>query len=1235
MPPISDLTLGSRLWVTDNLVALQDVFEEAESIASSSDAPLATFEGRTLPAVISGDSVLTSLAAGPDSAKLKGVFAGAKLLGKLIDRDNDAKLMFERYADEVAGRLKIDRDGFAKTIARMNRALTDADSDLALTDDEIAVAKNALDKILGTAEMDRRSAQGELSKQGRLGLANAALGVIKLMRDGVIGEHSTTELFDNEIYDITKPADMLKLSSRTARTARDIFVDRTTLTTLGNTLVAEVMDKLEGDALDSVTAKITQLKEKINELIHKRERLSKILDFEPDFGDGSESAIKKGLQAAKNAMRAFRYDLDQVTGRSMTMMERFRRMINNWQSRNGGGTVTTADYRDLVRTEDEINTLVDELSRSCGIPVAERMSVRRSSETSREACNLTHATNNQIRYYQSGIAAEKEEAIATITNDLADIAANGGSKRVSFGVGLDAKFAIKVTDAAQINAHADLKYERTASVSVKAGGGPITVTYYDGAAAGVDGKATVGKWGSTKNVGDVSGGLSVGAKAGGSIGKGQKVVYASLKDFAEDVWGKRGESIARQNSIKQPFCLGKICQGIRALGHGICNLVTALGFRIHHTKVDTAAFRAQVRSSGAIAKTDQILAAPLRDRVIRKSDKSYTVGSVSAGGEVKVKLDVVRKFSDSITKPGKKEADKSELFSASAGLSYRGERTFGATGFSYRSRLDSLRLQSRDFLLNKAERLKDVFPGLRLTGTTRREQFKSLDEKLTELEDSAALQEANDTDAWERTAQKYVFLTVQYALIEEELTSRLAALHDEDEEGNAAQIAEVKEELDAAVTFFEKRLTSPNLSMPEDVFNEMLVEKFNESHGTTVTHKVEFKAGYSALTEALGDLASDQVPGKGFLTNLGKTAASEPIKTIGNELMLSNEITGSVKTEKPTSTTDICPWKNKRSTDVSIKLSPNLPMKAIVEAVARKIIDSHLDDPEPVEAKKMLIETAVGDAIGMMFGIGVGTLLKTYARHTVEDVITQMVNGEAPDAVKSFFGAPIMESLTGEVQYTGIVPGFDMNSSKEFVFHFDELRLTSVTLQSNDSTTSKIGFHVQVAPGFGLGAVMSNGVDRQTIERSVYAHPPFDSLLARTEDFLVSGDRQAFKDFLAHNSHGALRMVRLYAKNPADPGIEFDNKNDREDAVALRERYDFVHRRIKKILEEGSAAGHPERLVDRAKGVLVQLERSAEKMRAATAEGGDMTDAKRLKALEGHLNALVKGFLLLKEMPGI
>ena len=1231
MPPISDLTLGSRLWVTDNLVALQGVFEEAESISSSSDAPLATFEGRPLPAVITGDSVLTSLAAGPDSAKLKGVFAGAKLLGKLVDRDNDAKLVLDRYADEIAGRLKIDRDGFAKTIARMNRAMTDADSDHALTDDEVAVAKSALDRILNTVEMDRRSAQGKLSKQGRLGLANAALGVIKLMRDGVISENSTTELFDNEIYDITKPADLLKLSSKTARTARDIFVDRTTLTTLGNTLVSEVTEKLDGDALDSATAKISLLKIKINELIEKRERLSKILDFEPNFGDGSASAIKKGLQAAKNAMRAFRYDLDQVTGRSMTMMERFRRMINNWQSRNGGGTVTTTDYRDLVRTEDEINALVDDLSRSCGIPVAERMSVRRSSETSREACNLTHATNNQIRYYQSGIAAEKEKAIAKITEDLADIAANGGAKRVSFGVGLDAKFAIKVTDAAQIDAHADLKYERTASVSVKAGGGPITVTYYDGAAAGVDGKATVGRWGSSKNVGDVSGGLSVGAKAGGSIGKGQTVVYASLKDFAEDVWGKRGESIARQNSIKQPFCLGRICQGIRALGHGICSIVTALGFRIHHTKVDTAAFRAQVRSSGAIAKTDQILAAPLRDRVIRKSDKSYTVGSISAGGDVKVKLDVVRKFSDSITKPGTKEADKSEIFSASAGLSYRGERTFGAKGFSFRSRLDSLRLQSRDYLLKKAELFKDEFPDLRLTGTTRRDQFKSLDEKLAELEDSAALLEADNTDAWERTAQKYVFLTVQYALIEEELTSRLAALHDEDEEGNAAQIAEIKEELDAAVTFFEKRLTSPNLSMPEDVFNEMLVEKFNESHGTTVTHKVEFKVGYSALTEALGDLASDQVGGKGFLTNLGKTAASEPIKTIGNELMLSNEITGSVKTEKPTST-GICPWKNKRSTDVSIKLSPNLPMKAIVEAVARKIIDSHLDDPEPVEAKKMLIETAVGDAIGMMFGIGVGTLIKTYARHTVEDVITQMVNGQTPDAVKSFFGAPIMEMLSGETQYTGIVPGFDMSSSKEFVFHFDELRLTSVTLQSNDSTTSKIGFHVQVAPGFGLGAVMSNGVDRQTIERSVYAHPPFDSLLARTEDFLVSGDRQAFKDFLAHNSHGALRMVHLYAKNPADPGVEFDNENDHEDAVAMRERYDFVHKRIKKILDEKEFGEHEARMIDRAKGILVQLERSAEKMRAATAEGGEMTDAKRLKALEGHLNAIVKGYSLLKEM---
>ena len=48
--------------------------------------------------------------------------------------------------------------------------------------------------------------------------------------------------------------------------------------------------------------------------------------------------------------------------------------------------------------------------------------------------------------------------------------------------------------------------------------------------------------------------------------------------------------------------------GFAALGHGICSIVTALGFRIHPTKVDTAAFRAQVRSSGAIAKAEELAA---------------------------------------------------------------------------------------------------------------------------------------------------------------------------------------------------------------------------------------------------------------------------------------------------------------------------------------------------------------------------------------------------------------------------------------------------------------------------------------------------------------------------------------------------------------------------------------------------------------------------------------------------
>ena len=1232
MPPISDMTLGSRLWVTDNLVALQGVFEQAEDIGVDSNAPLAEVTGKALPAVIQDDSVLTSLAAGPDSARLKGVFAGAKLLGKLIDRNNDGLAMIDRYTDDVARLLGIDRDGFAKTIARMNRVMTGETSQLDLSDDEIAVAKNALDKILGTTEMDRRSGQGELSKQGRMALANAALGVMKLMRDGVLGENSTAELFDNEIYDITKPADMIKLSSRTAHTARDIFVDRKALSALSSTLVGEVTGRLTGEALAQAAEKLTRLKAKIGELVGKRERLSKILDFEPNFGDGSASAIKKGLHAAKNAMRAFRYDFDQVTGRDMTVMERFRRMINDWQSRNGGGRVTKADYADLVRTEREINALVDELSASCGIPAEQRLHVRSSAATSREAANLTHATNNQIRYCESGIAAEKEKALAAICTDLEGIAQNGGMKRVSFGLGLDAKFAVKVSDAAKVDAHADLKYERTASVSVKPGGGPLTVTYFDGAAAGLDAKATVGKWGSEEKVGDISGGASVSAKVGGAIGKGRTVVYASLKDFAEDVWGKRGESITRQGTFGQILCLGRICQGIRWLGHGICNLVTAMGFRIHHTQVDAAAFRARVRASGAIAKTDQILSAPLHGRVIKKSESSYGLGRVSVGAEAGVRLNVVRKFSPSRLEPGTEEADKSALLSAKAGAGYTGERTFAKYGISYRSKLDSLRLQSRDYLRTVAERLGQGHPEFVLAGETRRSRFQALDEKLSELEDSAARLPSDDRESWREAGERYALLTVQYALAEEELTSRLNALREEDEEGHAAEIAEIREELDAATTFFERRLTTPNLNMPDEVFEEAFVERFNQSTGNTVRHKAEFKVGYSALTELAGDLASDQVGGKGFATNLGKAAASVPIETIGNELMLSNEISGSVTTEKSTSATDVRPWRNLRKTDVAIKLAANLPVKAIVELVARKVIDSHLDDPEEVSAKKMLIETAVGDAIGAIFGIGVKTGILTYARHTVEDLLDQMAKGEAPDAVKQFFGAPLIEAATGEVQYTGIAPGFETSSTKEFVFHFDGGRLASVSLQSGESASGKLGFHLQIAPGAGLGAVMTSGVERKEIERCVYVHPSFDTLLARTEDFLVSGDRQAFKDFLAHNRKGALRLLGLFGRNPDIPAVQLEDANDEEDAEAMGERLYVLRARLNEILSQADDGRYAPGVIDRAKRTLLELESSVEKMKAANVDSAAQTDAKRLKALESHLLALVNGYSLLREI---
>ena len=1243
MIPLSDLTLGSRMWVTSDLAALQGIFDQAEAIDGTSSAPLEQVSAKAVPSVISDDAVLTSLAAGPTSAKLKGVFAGAKLLGRLIEKDADSKLQIERCAANVANLLGIDREGLTKTIARMNRIVTHATSTLDLTADELALAGNALDKILGSSEMDQRSAKGKLTKQGRLALANAALGVLKLMRDGVLGPDSTTELFDNELFDIAKPGDMLKLSAKTAQTARRLFVDEESLKGLVDHLQAAISQKFT-DKEESFAANglLFRLQSHINALIQKRENVSKILDFEPNFGDGSEKAVKKGLHDAKNAMRAFRYDFDQVTGRDMGKMERFRRMIDNLHSRNGGGQVSCADYRELCDLEAQVTRLVDDISQACGL--TEKIELPTSAQTSERAANLTHATNNMIRYCESGIAAEKEKAIRSICEGLEGIDQDGGLKKVSFGVGFDAKFAVKVSDAAAVEAHAELKYERSATVSVGLGGSPVSVTYYDGGAIGADAKGTVGTWGDKKDVGSISGGAKVSGKIGGGFGKGETVVYASVRDFAEDVWGRRGESVTRQKSYGQPLCLGRIMQGIRALGHGVVNLVTAMGFRIHHTKIDAAAFRAQLRSSGAIAATDRILAAPLHERVVKVSEKTFKLARFTAGVQADVKIETVHSFKASAADPNTKEAQPSELFSGHAGIGYTGERTFATKGAEFRSRLNTLRLQSHEYLLERLEKLRSKAdyadlvvpafqpdaPSQEAARIARQKQFKALDENLSKIEDSTDNLSPDSTDAWKKIARQYRFLSIQYALIEQEITSTLNALREEDEEGNKEQIDALQDELKNATTFFERRLTAPNLNMPDDVFNEQLVETTTHTSRNSARHKVEFSLGYSALTGALGDFAGDQIKGNNFNAELQRAETATAINTVGNELMLSNEVTGSVSTEMPTTTTDVRPWRNVRTTDVAIKLNANLPVKAIVEAVARKYIDTHLDDPKVTPALKIALEAAVLDGVSMIFGPFINVGVKNLMTLTVGEIAKQMAKGGAAGKAAELFGAPFLEAATGITEYAGLVIGGEMNFFKEFVFHFEGSRLASLALEDGESARGELGFRIPLTGSAGFGLVMSSATERKKVERWVYPHPSFDTMLARTEDFLQAGNSQGLKDFLAHNSHGALRLVGLLGKDETSLA-ESKNGNDRDDVRAMRERHRFVTRAIDNIIRINAGFG-PGR-VDRAKTILHDLELSAEALRKANTDSPDMTDAKKLKALESHMSALVKGFALLREIP--
>ena len=1225
MNGISDASLGSQFWITMDLRALSELYEAHSAEGAKEAAGGVQVDETKAPSVIGGDAVLTSLASGMDAKRLRGAVGQARLLGAQQAGDKTVDSILDEM-DKRFVRLFGEGRGFdrlAQTVARMNRFFLAPEQRAQLADEvsakELDVAKKAMAKILASRDFTERAlSEDPLDKSGRLAFVNAALGVIKLVREGQLDLDRTSDYFMGEVLDINKPGDMLRMAVKTARIAREKFVDET--------------------GLNKLVERDPALRPLVDRLVAARKEASKILDIRLDLGDMSAKTVKAKLKEAREAMRAFRYDLDRATGRSMTFMESVRRKMDDWFSSNQN-RVSRQDYRSLVQIEDELHERLTEEGWS---PEDVSGAFRSSSETSSAATELTHATNNHIRYFFTGVEGKYAKFESAAHKALDPLVAKGGTKYVRFEAGLDVRAGGSLGKNVTLDARAGAKAMTTAKIVVAPGGGSVTVTYFTGGGAEASAEADVGigKWnGENTKSAKVGGKASANARIAG--GRGRTVVYRSIDEFIRDCRG--ASSLVSTGKLSSFLSLGKVWQMTRALLRKGSDLMTAIGLRIHKTRVDNNAYRAILQRNGVISKLDTVLAAKERQRGFKAGDWSYDVvtGGIDTGTQVDVRL-----YRGLDSKTGQEKS--ASVFNATGAVGFEGSRQRRVRGSEMRALVDTFRQESdamldfrlEDYLENRSNlKLKDNLTDRQALGELAK-MVVDLETRVAESSDKA------DGDMWTQACRDLKAVMAQYVKVERRLTAEVreleATLPPPGEYGpltsaqaeTKAKITGLTGLLKDAKTFFSERLTSPKMDIPEDIYRRELVDVTNANPAGKSVKKVSMSVEFNVGADYVADVAKGSPSklegnvkddaGLAFGKTLGQTAIKQPV-TVGMNALGASEKLEITRTSETFDRPDVRPWRNGKTVTWEFKLKPNLPIRLLVEQIARKMIDTETEGkpPEDIESVKKATMKTVLAQLGI--GIAVEALVTEYAALTIGEVAKAMVTGKDASGAQKFFAGPLMKSVLGTVPLQGLEVGMQMDSSQSIILKYEHGRRACLAVGSNEKMTSSLGFRFQAGP-VGVGVHATTEYGQSVIERSVYLDPHFDTWLDRTEDFLRTGDRAKLSQFLAHNRKGVLKAfdsASLALSGKAEKG---------SDADVILARMNGAEEVLLKIGGERSDIDgySTASQLDRAAAVQTELYAAQENLSAVAASAG-ATDADRIDAVERLMVAIVRAYGIAKE----
>ena len=1142
--PINDKVLGSRFWLVNDFQPLQ----QNDNASNAADAPA----GPRPAANVKHDATVFSFVTNGDSGMVKSAIYKAEIFAAshtVTDEQHEQETV---KANNNKQYLLGDQDAIDAFLEDVRGIYTDK-----FGEEGVNFCETALNKLMLTREFDQRAKIARNKNQvlegaGLDSLKNAVLGLARMLQEGKISENAVVVLADSNIYDASNKADLLRLVADSAKKTRELFIGEKRFNALiqqCETCMQGNLQRLSQRDIDAINGMIAELRTLANTAIALRRQASSGIKTDYKFTDDtgnvtSDSKFQsKQIKQIRESLRAFRYDLDQRRGASMGIMERMRRSLDNAFSYYSGTRIDREMYTQMQTADTLFNQKLQLIQRRIFGAVAPEPQLdannpyARATEevvlgdkisldaSAKAATHLSHLTNDRIRYHDSGVEKRAKENAKAIKDELGVIAESGGERTVTLRAGADFLFDLDV-GFAEVEAKAGGAIKISAQIKVNNNDGTVSVTYSKGLDLHAKGSATVGV--DREAEGDnLEGGLGVDIEAEAKLGAQHSVTktYANLDEFIRTATKYNLVMTPRPREVFYAWAP----RLIKGVGHLFMLGATALGFRISRSKMDQVSYSAELRNRNVFGPMSGLF---LKKRNVEVLGERKGV-TFHGGANVSAEAGVFYANDGGL--------DTNLEFGGSLGFDH--SREYFVKNKTYVSFAKSLKTCSADFLrqrfnseldnqndylpednqwrtniTNLVEETDIVPPAEHYDAKTIASSFAKLTTMLHELEESAVGHGQKDNAFWNLFAAKARILAVAVAL----LAKRAEAL-----QGADPQIAVAQNAAKAAIRYIVPHLANPIVKLPPKIYQEKFFNVFSFGKPPMTKTVGTFSAQYDLFDGAIGEFLEDHGIGESTADTLigatGKTDATSVIDLAKETTFQAHKIELKVTRTSPRSNTpDVRPWVNSKKTFIDVRLTAALPLRVMLDMVARyyaKSVGGVGEDQIEESKLKDEIKDALLDS------------LKTTAEDTAIQGAEPLLNCTIGQLLKENKGfQKFMGGLGFLKKAYNELYSFEDDTYKTLRFTFSNGRFVGFSMSEDYETDGKL--EIKPLPFLGIEV----GLSSQTYvnDYTIFRKPTANMFMDAASDYMTAGNMEAFRNFLVRHKNHVVRIIQAGKENAGD-----------------------------------------------------------------------------------------------------